>query len=253
MAEWGWIGAARTGVSHTRAGTRLQDAYSVRTGIGDRPVIAIAVSDGAGSAAYGGEGASLVCRTLSTGFGGHFASKCTLPAMEDMLEWVALSRERIALAAQRRAVEPCEFAATLVFAVSDGARSLFVHVGDGGVGAQRVDDGAWFCPTWPNQGEYASTTYFVTDEAGPRIRACEVNWPVQCLMVFSDGLERLALDFAAQTPYTPFFTTMSQALLGRETTGKDRELSRHLNCFLDSERINERTDDDKTLVVAALR
>ena len=67
--------------------------------------------------------------------------------------------------------------------------------------------------------------------------------------MFSDGLQRLALDFAKTIPFEPFFQGLFPSV--RAMSADDGEkLTQSLTDFLNSPRINERTDDDKTLILA---
>jgi hypothetical protein len=71
--------------------------------------------------------------------------------------------------------------------------------------------------------------------------------PISELAVLTDGLQRLALDFAIRAPYPAFFQPLFSGL--RTAAGQD-SLTEHFQAFLDSPRVNDRTDDDKTLVFA---
>jgi hypothetical protein len=71
--------------------------------------------------------------------------------------------------------------------------------------------------------------------------------------LFTDGIERLALNFAAIEPHTPFFASMTEPVVKGEQVGFNVALSRQLAAYLSSDSINERTDDDKTLILAALQ
>ena len=55
---------------------------------------------------------------------------------------------------------------------------------------------------------------------------------------------------ATQTPFARFFSTMAAPL--PKEPGKAHTLSGQLKAYLDSEAVNSRTDDDKTLVMAVL-
>lgn len=199
----------------------------------------------------GGQGASLVCREIGRQLKEHQVHSADLPTAEVVLDWIDAVRDLISTVAGRRDLKPRDFATTLVFAVSNGPQSIFAHIGDGGIVARESESGTWFCPTWPNQGEYASSTYFLTDETPPPVRICSLDWPIDAFAVFSDGIERLALNFAEQRPHEPFFGGMIKPVELADGPGKNRRLSDGLAVFLNSERVNERTDDDKTLVLAA--
>ena len=64
------------------------------------------------------------------------------------------------------------------------------------------------------------------------------------------GIERMVLDMATQTPFARFFSAMAAPL--PKEPGKAHTLSGQLKAYLDSEAVNSRTDDDKTLVMAVL-
>jgi len=68
--------------------------------------------------------------------------------------------------------------------------------------------------------------------------------------LFTDGLQNLVLDYKENSPHSPFFDHMLTPL--RSTgAGEQQGLSSALEDFLKSPRVNERTDDDKTLLLAS--
>lgn len=240
---WRWAAASREGTSHRRTGTGRQDA--MRVAVAGRWLIA-AACDGAGSAARGRGGAVLAARSLTEAARAHLADG-ELPDNAIVDGWVEAARERIARAAAARDLAPRDFATTVVLLLTDGAQSLVLHIGDGAAVARTAD--GWRALTWPEQGEYAATTYFLTDDA-PRLRVARAAEPADRFALFSDGLERLALDFAAEQPHAPFFDGVSAPVAASTVAGRDATLSAQLGAFLDSERVNARTDDDKTLILA---
>jgi hypothetical protein len=101
-------------------------------------------------------------------------------------------------------------------------------------------------------GEYANMTRFVTDDDAVTVLKSRVyQAPVTKVAAFSDGLQRLALNMLANTPYEPFFALFFK-VLSSVGDGKEDELTAALVKFLNSEGVNERTDDDKTLALALL-
>ena len=77
--------------------------------------------------------------------------------------------------------------------------------------------------------------------------------PVAELALFTDGLENLVLHKANRTVHAPFFDTMFPTIRESHATGEDLELSRALARYLATPKINERTNDDKTLILATRR
>lgn len=251
MAQWNWVSAACRGTSHERSGVRLQDAHSCFVPKGARSDIFVAiVSDGAGSATFGGQGASLICRAIGLAVRRHFMSRAELPTDEQIESWVDSARDLVFAVAQRRGVVPRDFAATLIFAISDGSNVVIAHVGDGCVVLKDEGLNKWFAPSWPDHGEYASTTTFVTDDPVPKLRLSRYAGAVSALVLFTDGLERLALDFVSRQPFEKFFEGFCRPLFGNSIVGRNRVLSEELKHYLNSAPINARTDDDKTLVLA---
>jgi hypothetical protein len=64
----------------------------------------------------------------------------------------------------------------------------------------------------------------------------------------TDGIERIALKFDSQTPHTPFFDPLFRAL---KSAADVESLSEGLRGFLGSDSVQHRSDDDKTLILAA--
>jgi hypothetical protein len=92
-------------------------------------------------------------------------------------------------------------------------------------------------------------TNFVTDDPEPTTDIVHIGGEVGEVALFTDGLERLALNFAEKKAFTPFFASMFQAM-SPQSPGRNKELSQKLRTFLDSEAVAQRTDDDKTLIMA---
>src|SRR5580704_5919464 len=250
--SWTWAAACRRGASHVNADLRLQDAFKCFVGKGSAQPLVIVVSDGAGTAPYGGEAASLICRTLTSLIRQHFSATEELPSDETLGAWLQRARETLAAAAARRELTPRDFAATLILFISRGDETVVLHVGDGCAVVKDEATSTWIAPSWPYHGEYASTTAFITDEP---LNSCIArhSGSISAVSVFSDGLERLALDLKARQPFAPFFDRVITPVAESSFVGKDAELSGKINAFLDSESITSRSDDDKTLILAVRR
>lgn len=243
--RWRWAAASETGTSHRRIGKRKQD--SMACFLAGREAMCAIVCDGAGSADYGGEGASLICRTLSGKLRAHFGSNTALPTDDEVQAWVGLARERIRQASENRAQTPRSFASTLVAIVATATEALTVHVGDGAIVARTA--AAWQTLSPPENGEFASTTYFLTDDPSPRLRLGRFANCYNGFAVFSDGIESLVLDQRTNAPHEPFFNTMFRPLDEVAQEGKSTRLSEALAAFLNEPRVCEKTGDDKTLLL----
>lgn len=211
-------------------------------------MLAAVVSDGAGSASFSRHGAALVCRSIVSGARSHFAISDDAPGDDVIWSWIDDARDRIAWAASKRGTPARQFAATLVCVLASETETTILHIGDGAAVLKLPDN--WIAASWPEAGEYASTTYFVTDDPTPRLRITRLVEDVNAIAVLSDGIERLVLDFRAKSPHSPFFEGLIRAVLAGGVAHND-PLSADLKSYLDSDAVNERTDDDKSLIVAA--
>jgi hypothetical protein len=251
MAGWSWIAASSRGTSHIKTGTRRQDAYRCYSPEKASRFLISVVSDGAGSADFGGEGASLVCRVFSLAAQHHLLDFDSVPDEESVLMWIDQTRDRISFAAHKRGKIPRDFAATLIAVISDGTDTLIAQVGDGCAVLRERASQEWTIPLWPDHGEYASTTSFVTDDPAAKCRIHRSRCEIAGFAMMTDGLERLALDFQAKRPFPGFLDAMAKPIFSAPRDGKDSTLSTLLKNYLEGEAICSRTDDDKTLVVAA--
>lgn len=242
---WRWAAASRVGTSHIRNGDRLQDAYAVST-MRDETVFAV-VSDGAGSAEFGAFGAWLVCRTLKVLFRDWFHDNSALPSDELLADWIDQVRDRIAAVAELRERKPRQFASTLAAVVSTPDETLTLHIGDSAIVGRRTED--WDVLCWPENGEYASTTYFVTDDPEPRLNIARYAREHDAFALFSDGIGDLALSHKDQTASPQFFNPMLRPVDAAPGIGRLGELSAKLGTYLAGQAICERTDDDKTLIL----
>ena len=242
---WRWAAASAVGTSHIRSGKRLQDAYAVST-CGKDLVFAV-VSDGAGSARFGAYGAWLVCRKLKVRFQDWSTKQESLPDDETLVGWIDESRDCIAEIAEQRESAPRQFAATLAALFISPGEVVGLHIGDSAIVGRCGSK--WKVICWPETGEYASTTYFVTDEPKPVMNIVREPREYDAFALFSDGVGEFALSQLERQAHPGFFEPMLRAVDASTDTGWLPELSRELGTFLAGPSVCERTDDDKTLIL----
>jgi hypothetical protein len=248
--------ASSIGTSHVAAAKPCQDAHFhvEAAGPDGERVMVLAVSDGAGTAAMAEVGAALVCSTfarLIAAFveqGGRIES-IGRPLVE---RWIAGVIYRLELHARETGAALKDYACTLLAAAVAEQEAVFVQIGDGAI-VLSVTEG-WKHVFWPQHGEFANTTNFIT--SAHRLEALEFEkmcQPVEELALFTDGIENLVLQNAAKAVHAPFFESMFPAVRRSIASGVDAELSWALGGYLSSAPVNDRTDDDKTLVLASRR
>jgi hypothetical protein len=169
-------------------------------------------------------------------------------AREDVAHFVERARARLVAAARRDKQDERDFSCTLLAALVDEHAAVFFQIGDGAI-VYQAEDGRYVPALWPQSGEYANCTWFLTDpDAVSRVQMTRARG-VHELALLTDGLQGLALQFVSRAAHGPFFAPMFARLRGVSAT-RPRALAGELGRFLDSPAVNQRTDDDKTLVLA---
>jgi hypothetical protein len=211
--------------------------------------LAIAVADGAGSAKFSERGAELA--TLAC------IQYCenALSEMSDTAEGILqaaflVARQRVIQEAEQLSAQPRDFATTLLLVVAGPTGGAAAQIGDGIIAVKEIgDDWAWVF--WPQRGEYANVTRFVTDEdALSVLSTCKLSQYVSEVALMTDGLEPLALHYSSRSLHAPFFEGFASPLRAAVGIGEEAQLSKQLSQFLQSTRVRDRADDDLTLVVA---
>jgi hypothetical protein len=138
-------------------------------------------------------------------------------------------------------------ATTLAVVIAGPRSTSFFQIGDGGIIVR--NHGVYGVVFWPQSGEYANSTNFVTSEDyRDWLDFLTVAESCSDIALLTDGLERLALSFNQQTPHAPFFQPLFNAL---RNTDDLPGLSEGLRTFLGSTSVQNRSDDDKTLILAS--
>jgi len=249
--RWKILADAVRGTSHNGTGQPCQDAWLTSfCGTNERTIVAT-LSDGAGSAAFAEIGASLTCESIISSISERLAKHPTVTQFTRATIVQILNEARIELIdqAESRKCDIRDFACTSLIAIVDPEIAVFAQLGDGAIVLSRADQ---YEPAfWPQEGEYANTTNFLTDiNYSKTVEFKSFIEPIHEFSMFSDGLQRLALDYSTRLGHVGFFRPLFQRLAVQSNPDDLRPLFRQ---FLDSPRINDRTDDDKTLVLATRR
>lgn len=254
---WSYIGASVQGTSHKRTGSPCQDAHVIGCKyFGHGPVFWSVVADGAGSAPMGGVGADIATASLSSRITRYLSAfdGDMLPITEDIVvKWVERTRFSLLDAACFNGRPIRDYACTLLGAIVGSERALFFQIGDGAIVVEQdmlTASSAHAVVFWPFEAEYANVTTFLTQsDFTDYLQIRLVEYAPSRLALFTDGIQRLCLEFASRTVHEPFFAPMFQQLAQTEP-GYSSSLSSALFRFLNSNPVNSRTDDDKSLVLA---
>ncbi|MBI4943371.1 MAG: protein phosphatase 2C domain-containing protein [Actinobacteria bacterium] len=252
MSDWLVCAASVRGTSHVRDDVPCQDAHgaSFVTSAGTEVLVLVA-SDGAGSAIRGGDGSSMVTKRIVDLVTERAGDLSRATAVEILRGAVASARKSLAEAADREALPIRQFACTALCCVLAPDWSAFAQIGDGAIVTPEDGTDEWNWIFWPQRGEYANTTSFLTDEqALSEVQLEFLPYGVQEIALFTDGIQHLVLHYESQTVHGRFFEQIMEPPRRAAARGVSSALSRSLATYLSSPRIIDRADDDLTLVLA---
>jgi hypothetical protein len=271
----GWKAILRSsiGTSHQQREMLCQDYGNYE--IFDQVLVA-AIADGAGSAKYADIGAKLAADTAilhlkklylrwfkRQKYQKHrFPENLHLDISEHNLEEILGAKirkifqktlKKIIISLEKYAVEAGyslnDLASTLLVFVATEQWIAAMQIGDGfiviGV-PEKSPEKNYQILFQPDKGEFVNETTFVTSEnALNQMQVCFFSGSQSFICAATDGLERVAIITKANwIPYPPFFQPLEKYI---QETNNPEEEDTYISAFLNSERLNAKTDDDKTL------
>ncbi|RYD70117.1 MAG: protein phosphatase 2C domain-containing protein [Verrucomicrobiaceae bacterium] len=257
MSEPGWrvCHTSVIGSSHIRTGAPCQDTcgFEYLEGTSDGALLLYA-SDGAGSASRSDEGAAQVCDSFKEFFGRLLLRGKNVGDIRttECIDWVLEAREWLGIVAEETGAQLRDFACTFLGVIIGNSGCICLQIGDGAIVFSTEDSPDAYSPAiWPDEGEFANLTYFITgQESENHLHVQRIEEKVCEMALFTDGLEHLALHMATKTAHTPFFQAFFRPLRN-EPFGFSQVQSDQIAAFLASEMVLARTDDDKTLLLAS--
>ena len=251
---WRVAHASVIGQAHLNQNTECQDRFRCRTiETGEGEVLIAAIADGAGSTTNGGRGAEIACETfVATAADFLKAKEASVKSLNEEFGfgWLGFTRRKIIEAAQADKKTVRDYATTFLGAVVGARSAAFYQIGDGGIVFSVAGDAPNYrFAVAPAETLYVNMTDFITDEtAMEQLRFNFLEETVEDLILFSDGIFPVAVDFQTNEPHAPFLAPMIAPL----RNGADGDgLNGKLRAFLASPNINEKTDDDKTIILAS--
>ena len=237
---WKLVYGSVRGTSHVQSGQPCQD-YCAGSVVGS--TLVAACSDGAGSAELSHLGSKAAVERFMED-----AASLRIGPRAGCDRGLGGRRPRAGCLKRppRKESSPRQLACTLLVAIVGDGWAAFAQIGDGVI----VFDGdaGYELAFWPDNGEYANTTRFLTDDDYRKhLRIEIVTRQVSELAVLTDGLQMLALDFRRARVHDRFFEPLFRTV---RNNPDEEALRASLLEFMDSKRVNERTDDDKTLLLA---
>lgn len=215
---------------------------------GDEDWLILSAADGAGSAQFSDIGARAACWTFCKQIDGILSAGTNIDITSHSCvgSWLADLTTELDTLSEAMATHRSQFASTFMGAVIGPDKSFFIQIGDGSIVIG--DDTSTELVHWSEKGEYANETVFTTSGTPPFVRT--VDRRIDFVAILTDGLELLAINMLRRQPHHPFFRPFIDAMLGAQD-GQNIELSNSLGRWLQSKAVVDRTDDDKTLVLAS--
>jgi hypothetical protein len=245
MLSWRFTAVSVSGTSHLRHRLPCQD-YSLCELHGNTLICAVA--DGAGTASHAETGARIAATYFVQAF--HDVDPAAIER-EHASGFIQSLQQMLCNEAADNGAALTDYACTLLGVIATPEVTVCVQIGDGAIVIPGCEPGTYDTAVWPMHGEYANTTSFVTQKNAADVVELRIVPPVTELALFSDGLERLILDETTRSVHAPALRPIFDWFHTAEAADA-AERSRALTAYLDSDHINHRTDDDKSLVVAIL-
>ncbi|AFZ28070.1 hypothetical protein Cylst_6099 [Cylindrospermum stagnale PCC 7417] len=250
----GWKAIARsaTGTSHKIQKIPCQDFGHYRI---FNDVIVGAVADGAGSAKYSQIGSKLAVETVLKCFAeinqypdrqGFSQPLGKIEAEKLFAKIVNQVITDLNNQAAKEGYSVNDLACTLLVFVATPDWFVAMQIGDGFI-VVRSQNSEYQLLFEPDKGEFFNETTFVTSaNALDEMQVQVISAKQEFICASTDGLEKVAIRLSDWKAFPPFFKPFDEYL--QEIANPDAE-DQYIIDFLNSERLNSRTDDDKTLLL----
>lgn len=246
---WRAATACVAGSSHVKAALPCQDASLVEI---HGPILLGAIADGAGSAARSDLGAQAAVKAALTALRSHvWLAETPRAALEERLrDACRKTLEALNAAASEHSAPVADFACTLSLFAASPHWLAALQVGDGQLVVRSAQNAENYELLFkPDRGEYANETTFLTAaELDSSIQFKILDQAPLFICAATDGIERISLRQPEWTPHPAFYKPLEDfiaAAVDPDTAARDIEE------FLKREKMNQHTDDDKTLLLAA--
>jgi hypothetical protein len=246
------VGASAVGPRHLTIGKPCEDEFDIK--LGPDWVIAV-VSDGAGSASRGLEGAKFVSKEICRSFMDRLQAEPSRDNLQSMFPaWVesgvceGIERARTGCRLEMYAGGSlADFHATVVGIVMVGEQGALFHIGDGCASAFRYADSGieTIAFSEPENGEYVNETFFFTEDWWrEHLRITHIPGLADEVWVMTDGAYELVVP-PGKTHLREFTVSEIDKLVFCEPTDNRSSVLREI---LSCSQAN-RNGDDKTIVI----
>lgn len=247
---WQVVAKSEIGTKHASSQDKCCQDFVRWTTLLDRRIVIGVVSDGAGSAKYSERGSE--CTVNVTIEELKNKSWRTVPSQAQVEETFHSLVEKVREELYKLAtIEGCSFqdlACTLLAFIASPSWLMAMQIGDGFIVIREASSKEYRLLFVPDKGEYINETTFVTSpDVAERTRIIINSISSEFICAATDGIESISLIKKENwRPFPGFFEPLRNHVQSSKSSElKELELSK----FLNSERLNQATDDDKTLIL----
>jgi len=250
--SWMVHAASVTGKKHQLRQESNQDV--IRFQIWDQFCLGV-LADGAGSAQRGELGAQLAADLSLTQYEvwirQHIFVDCPsdenwLGCAQTLLQGI---RDKLNNQANSAQTSLHDWASTLLVFLATPNWLAGFQIGDSHLVWRQQGQDSYQLACQPMRGEYANETTFITSpEAESKISTWILPESVSFIAAASDGIEPVSLQYPDLQPYSGFYKSLDQWM--KNSTSNELQ---QLESFLASERLEQRTSDDRSLILASWR
>ena len=255
MKKWKVISRSAIGIGHKKQQIPCQDYgdYCLL----EEDILLGAIADGAGSAKHSEAGAKIAVEVslkylekfTSGGLHESYPPSSHLQAQKIFAKLLAEVIDAFKKEAMQKSYSITDLACTLLAFIATPQKLVAMQLGDGFM-VVRPPHGKLQLLFRPDKGEYINETTFVTSSnALEAMQVAVINEEFSFICAATDGLEKVAIQLRDWLPFAHFFEPLEQYLQETPNPEEDEE---YIQTFLNSERLNARTDDDKTLLLSLL-
>lgn len=245
---WKAITQSAIGTRHQAVNLPCQDYGAYR--LLSQDILIGAIADGAGSAKNADRGAKIAVEQSLSFLESKIATQHLFTEEQAQLlfqELVESARSQLSQTAIQLNGELKDLASTLLVFIATPDAIAAMQIGDGFI-VTRSQTGEYELLFQPDKGEYINETTFVTsDHALEAMQVKVLLTESHFICAATDGVERVSLNLSQWQPFPPFFEPLEAYL--QETQNPEQE-DTYLKDFLNSDRLNARTTDDKTLLLS---
>ena len=251
MTSWNAVSHSAIGTRHVAKNMPCQDygGYQVHDGI-----IYGAVSDGAGSAKHSDLGSKLAVEAWISNARKEFNDQFRLKESVSEINFQQLFQnitqnvlEHLQHEAEHKELPLKDLSCTLICFIASPQWIAAMQIGDGFIVLKPQEEENFKLLFQPDKGEYINETLFITSHGAlEEIQHTFQNVAPQFICAATDGLEKVAIKFQDWTPHGPFFKPFQDCL---HLIPEQEQRQAYIETFLESDRLNAKTDDDKTMLL----